>query len=585
MAYDGIVLHNVLFELNNKIIGGRIEKIYQPEKDEIRLHIIKNGEKYQLLLSSNPSQPRIHLSRSKKKNPPQPSMFCMLLRKYLTSGKIIRLSQPGFERILDISIQAKNELGDNVIYRLIIEIMGKHSNVIFINENNKILDSIKRVSSDMSRIRQVMPGLCYVYPPSHNKKNPLVLNREQILDLLLNYPSNDRMLYKAITNIFSGISYPVSREIIFRAGFDVDIPYSQMSDEGFCKIADCAYDIFNQVKKCDFCPTMWIYHDNPVDFSSLNLNINQPMEKFCDDSISHILDKYYSTKELIQKLNQKISNVKKIINKNLERCYKKLGIQLDTLNKVKNRDQLKKKGELLTANIYRINKGLKQIELADYYNNNQPIIIKLKENLTPAQNAQKYFKAYAKAKNSYKIVSQQLKINKVEINYLESQLDNLDKCSSIDDVEEIIYELKKERYIKDKQNKAKRPIVRSQPMHFVSSDKIDIYVGKNNAQNDYLTLKFAGNDDLWLHVKDVPGSHVIIRCKGKDIPDNTLIEAAHLAAYYSRAKNSSNIAVDYTLKKNVKKPKGAKPGMVIYENYRTVFVTPDKEIIDGLDIV
>ncbi|WP_058485304.1 Rqc2 family fibronectin-binding protein [Defluviitalea phaphyphila] len=583
MALDGIVISNIVYEIKKFMLYGRIDKIYQPETDEIVLSIRSEKNNYKLLLTSHNNYPRLHITNQKKKNPSTPPMFCMILRKHILGGRLINVIQPDFERIIEFHIETLNEMGDLCTKKLIVEIMGRHSNIILVDDNNKILDSIVHVSKDKSSVREVLPGKKYIKPPSQNKLNPLLIDNYG--DYLKGLKGTK--LQKSIYQSFSGISPIIASEICHRSNLDPSLPLEKLTYENKKTISKVMNNIFSIIKNNLFTPQIIFdpANNNPIEFSSIDITqfIGYKKQEF--DSISYVIETYYSEKDRMSRIKQKSSDIHKIIQNNLERCYKKKDLQLKQLKDISNREELRIYGELITANIYSISKGMNSFHTINFYDENQPeITIPLDPLLTPAENAQKYFKQYNKAKRTYTALNKQLKQTEEEIIYLESLLSAIQSSTDENDINDIRQELKEQGYIKNKKRNKIKEIEKSKPLHFVSKEGFDIYVGKNNRQNDELTLRFANPTDLWLHTKDIPGSHVIIKTKNKEVPKNTLILAANLAALHSKAKNSSNVPVDYTFKKHVRKPNGAKPGMVIYDNQKTIYVTPDELKIQQLKI-
>lgn len=584
MALDGFSIASIISELKNTVLGGRIDKIYQPEKDEIVLNIRSNKNLYKLMLTANASSPRIHFTNIQKDNPINAPLFCMVLRKHLSSGKIIDITQPNFERIVNIHIESINELGDYSEKILILEIMGKHSNIILIDENGKILESIKHISFDKSSVREVLPSKQYVLPPSNDKENIFNINFQNFKDKIINAKMQIQpFIYKS----YNGISPLLASEICLRANLDCSLECSCLNTTQIKNLYNVISEILDYVKQNKFSYSIILDENKKlIDFTPFDFKLFKSFEKVEFDSISSLLEYFYKTKDLTYRLNQKSQDLKKLISQNIERCIKKKQIQEKTLKDIENRDKLKLYGELLTANIYAIKKGMKEIILNNFYSENyEEIKIKLDENLTPSENAQKYFKKYNKEKRTFIAMQEQIRQNDEELLYLESVLNSVNTCLDEYDIKEIRAELAEQGFVKrqksNKDNRQKNQ-KKAKPMHFISSDGFDIYVGKNNTQNDELTLRFAKSLDMWFHTKDIAGSHVIVVANGKEIPDTTLNEAAHLAAFYSKASNSSLVPVDYTPKKFVKKPNGAKPGMVIYETNKTAYVTPNEEIITSL---
>ncbi|RCX09306.1 putative ribosome quality control (RQC) complex YloA/Tae2 family protein [Anaerobacterium chartisolvens] len=587
MPFDGVVTKCVAGELSDAIAGGRVEKIFQPETDEIIIGIRAKGCNQKLLLSANPNYPRIHLTGILKENPAVPPVFCMLLRKHLSGGKILSVEFADFERIITLKIESTNELGDLSVKNLIIEIMGRHSNIILTNSEDKILDAIKHVDSDISRVREIMPARPYSLPPPQDKTSPEALETEGFFSV--RGRDEKQGLGKYILSTVKGFSPLLCSEVCLRSGIDEKTPVSEITPETAASLEKTLSDVICGIRKNEFFPCLIpgeSADDKPVDFHCIRLCQWENIRYF--PSISEVLDTYYSTRDNAERLKQKKSDVYKVLNNNLDRCNKKLAMHEQKLRDVSNREKLQLYGELITANIYCIPKNAKSVSLQNYYSESEEYLdIAMDETLTPQQNAQRYFKQYSKAKNTFMYVSRQLEEAQSELEYLESVLTLLENCKSLKEIDEVRDELIEQGYCsskKKKNKKAKRPLPDSKPFRFKSSDGIDILVGKNNKQNDLLTLKLAASNDIWLHTRNIPGSHVIIRRLGRDIPDKTLLEAAVLASYHSRAKNSSSVPVDYTSVKNVKKPSGAKPGMVIYDNFKTVVATPDEQLAQRLKV-
>lgn len=559
MAFDGITVANIAHELNKKLTGGRIDKAYQPESDEIILLVRSNGVNYRLLITANASHPRIHLTEKNKDNPLTAPMFCMVLRKHLTGGRIVCIEQPDFERIINIKINSLNEMGDMTEKTLIVEIMGKHSNIILADENGVILDCIKHVSHALSSVREVLPGKIYAPAPSQNKINPLELEKEQFLRATANIP-----IYQAYT----GISPIIGKEIMHRSqvnNSDIFIEFKKIMD------GVTAGNYSNEV----------IFDDKnkPVEFSCFEMLLYKDSLKKQFGSASEMLEYFYDRRDSTARISQKSQDLRKLVQLNIDRCLKKRDIQQNTLEEIKDRAQLKMYGELLTSNIYMLKKGMDKFTTTNFYDEACPeITIELDVNRTPSENAQLYFKKYNKQKRTFDALQVQIAQNDSELDYLEGVMSAVFSSSDEADINEIRDELAEQGFAKRrKQAKGGQKPKKTFPLLFKSSDGFDIYVGKNNKQNDELTLRFAMSDDIWLHTKDIPGSHVIIRLNGRSVSETAVEEAANLAAFYSKAKNGSNVPVDYTPRKNVKKPSGAKPGFVIYEKNKTVYVTPDEK--------
>ena len=577
LALDGIFLYSIAEELKNSILNGKVEKVNQPEKDEIILSIKKDRNNYKLLISASPVYPRIHLTNISKENPMTAPMFCMLLRKHLNSSKLINIRQLDTDRVLFLDFESKDELGFNSIYSLVIEIMGRHSNITLIrHRDNIIMDSIKHVTPEINSIRCLYPGIPFVFPPASEKLSPLNYTYD---DLVTFVREKDIKLDKNFcSKVFTGISTQFSKEIFYR----ISKSNIQLNIDNLSEIYMELENIFKEIKNNNFFFALYSQENEIKDFYCLELTNLEDTQCKNYSSASELLDHYYSCKDKKDRLNSKSSNLLKLINNNLDRCYKKLNILESILKECKKKDNYKIYGELLTANIYNIKQGEEKVSVLNYYSENEEYIdVKLDPNKTPSQNIQRYFKKYNKLKKSEESAFIQIKAAKEEIDYLQSVFTSIKNAEDYKSIDDIKKELMETGYIKfKKQGKKKEKL--SKPMHFLSSEGLDIYVGKNNIQNDYLTLKFANNHDIWLHTKEIPGSHVIIKTT-KDFSEKTIEEAANLAAYYSKAKDSSKVAVDYTEIKHVHKPNGAKPGMVIYYTNKTIYITPEKPILERID--
>ena len=587
MALDGLVIHSIVNELHNKLLGGKIDKVYQPENDEVVLHIRNNKENFKLVLSCSASNPRVYLANNyKKENPINAPMFCMLFRKYIQGGNIVDISQVGFERIIKISVESFDELKEKTTKDIIIEIMGRHSNIILTHSlDNKIIDSAKRIPPSVSRVRQILPGQTYILPPAQDKLNPIDnIDIDSFKNTLNNFDSS---IFKAIYSKFLGISPVIAKEICFRADVFENSSVNEISSEDINKVYNEFISLFKDIKNNIYNPSMVIDEsiDKVLDFSCINLNQFSNLSIINDDSISKILENYYATKDIKDRIHQRSSDLRKSISIKLDRLYNKLNKQQNELLESENADIYKVKGELITSYIYMIEKGMENIEVPNFYDPEyKNIKISLNKNFTPSENAQKYFKKYNKMKTAKKEITSQVEITKEEVNYLENILLSIENCETLAELMDIREELTKVGYLRGKINNKKETKLTTKPHEFISSDGFKILVGKNNKQNDHLTLKIASNDDIWMHTKNIPGSHVIIKTDGKEVSDETIFEGAMLAAYFSKSKLSSQVPVDYTKKKNIKKPNGAKPGMVIYETNSTIYVTPTEELVAKLKI-
>lgn len=580
MPFDGIILSCIKKELNTKLIQGRVDRIYQPGKKDITITIRQPGENFRLYISAHPRMARTHLTSESKKNPITPPAFCMLLRKYWEGGRILDIQQDNLERILSINVQNIDEFGLIATTELICEFMGKHSNIILVRNDDgfkKILGSVIHIYPEVNRVRTILPGEKYIEPPPQEKFLPLYFNQSQALFKERFYELADMPINKALVSLIQGVGPLTVEELALRAQIDPNNPAGNLPSEAFSRLWQILLDFKDTIYKEDFTPSLLQdSQGNDLDFSALLL-AEKEKEGFLVKtytSPSELLDHFYYKLEkkqqakeiknlLFQKTNQELSRGKK--------KYNKIKEELKKADKAENH---KMKGEVLNAYLFKVKKGVDSVELPNFYDpEGKDIKITLDPSLDPAGNAQKYFKKYKKALTAQKELSKRFKSTEEEISYLESILLSLENAdlSTLEDIKE---ELKQVGYVKDekgsKQHKKREP----EPLIFISADGIPIYVGKNNRQNEFLTLKKAGKDDLWFHVKDMPGSHVVVPYASP--PDKTIQEAALLAAYYSKGKNSANVPVDFTRIKNVRKPKGAKPGMVIYDSNKTLYITPQK---------
>lgn len=583
MPFDGSVVSSIVHELNNKLYNGKIDKVYQPEKDELLICIRCFRDSYKLLISASSTYPRVHLTEESKSNPSVPPSFCMLLRKHLIGGRIVQIRQPGFERIIEIDIDSADEMGYSTHKTLTAEIMGRHSNIIFIDKpTGKIIDSIKRINFEISSVREILPGRIYEYPPSGGKTNPLTATKESFLSGISDM-SGSIKAEKYLMNRYNGISPAVARDICLKANLDSDADLTDCSSEQLESLFIAFSKFQSAAANAVFRPNI-VYKDGKAsDFSCFILDIYKgyDLEEFA--GISEAAERFFHQKDQKDRMKQKSGDIHKIIVNRLDRCYKKLEILSGELQEAEGSEKYKIYGDLIMSNLYNLQQGKEKVRLQNYYSpEGEYLEIQMDPRLSPSANAQKYYKHYNKSKNAIDKINAQLEENRQEIMYLETQLDNLDKCTEELELEEIRNELAEQGYLKSRKSIKNKKAKLSKPMRFLSSTGFEIFVGKNNVQNDYLTLKFAENQDIWLHTKDIPGSHVIIKTAGKAVDDATLEEAANLAAFYSKGRMSSKVPVDYTRKKNVKKPGGAKPGMVIYDNYFTMYITPDGSKINNI---
>ncbi|MHA9741865.1 Rqc2 family fibronectin-binding protein [Robinsoniella peoriensis] len=563
MALDGIVIANMVQELNDTICGGKINKIAQPENDELMLTIKNQKNQYRLLISAGASLPLIYLTQINKPSPMTAPNFCMLLRKHIGSGKILRVWQPGLERIINFEIEHLNELGDVCRKTLVVEIMGKHSNIIFCNEEGMIIDSIKHVSLQMSSVREVLPGRTYFIPETQHKWNPLEVSAETFVTEVSAKPM---ALAKALYTTFTGISPLTAEEICHRASLESAQSANSFSELELTHLYRIFSFIMEDVKNGTFTPNIIFQGEEPVDFSSIQLTQYQDKTTAKYPTISEVLENYYAVKNTITRIRQKSSDLRRIVQTALERNRKKYDLQLKQLKDTEKRDKHKVYGELINTYGYNLEPGAKKLEALNYYTN-EMITIPMDPTLTPQENAKKNFDKYNKLKRTFEALTDLIEETQDEIKHLESISTSLDIALSEEDLVQVKEELMDYGYIKRKYT-GKKVKITSKPFHYLSSDGYHMYVGKNNFQNDELTFKIATGNDWWFHAKGAPGSHVIVKANNEELPDRTFEEAARLAAYYSKNRSAEKVEIDYVEKKHVKKTNGGKPGFVIYHtNY------------------
>lgn len=613
MALDGITIAAVVHELNQTIADGRIYKIAQPENDELLLTIKHPNGQQRLLISAGASLPFVYLTQDNKPSPMTAPNFCMLLRKHIQNGRIISITQPGLERIVRIGIEHLNDMGDLCQKTLVIELMGKHSNIIFLDDKEMVIDSIKHISGLVSSVREVLPGRDYFIPETQDKMNPLILTsevqsktnhqalpadtiRHNLTDdnqtIFLSHIKNKPMpLSKALYTTFTGISPMTAEEICFRASVDSALPANTLDEDTLLHVFHHFVWLLDDVKACCFTPNIVYSHTKnrndlslehadasmmPIEFSAIKLQQYADLPCMEDASVSRILETYYAKRNVVTRIRQKSVDLRKIAQTALERNVKKYELQLKQLRDTEKKDKYKVYGELINTYGYGLEPGCKSFEALNYYTN-ENITIPLDPLLTPAENAKKYFDKYNKLKRTDEALSTLIKETKDEVAHLESILTSMDIALQEEDLSQIKEELVESGYIKRKgRGNAKKERVKSKPFHYISSDGYHIYVGKNNYQNEELTFKFATGGDWWFHAKGIPGSHVILKSDNeKDIPIRTFEEAGKLAAYYSKGRGQEKVEIDYTEKKNVKKPGGGKPGFVVYYTNYSLMIDSD----------
>lgn len=580
MAFDGITIAAIVNELNKVLIGGRIFKIAQPEKDELILTIKNNKEQYRLQISAGASLPLIYLTSSNKVSPPSAPAFCMLLRKHISNGRITKIYQPGLERVINFEIEHLNEMGDLCTKVLVVELMGKHSNIIFCDDENKIIDSIKHINIQMSSVREVLPGREYFIPMTIDKVNPLNADYDTFKKLI---NSKALILSKALYNSFTGISPVAAEDIINLADLDSSLTANCLNDTEIYHLYNVFSNYMTDVKECNFNPVIYYKDDAPVEFSAFPLSVFNHETSVSYSSISELLEKYYAEKDLITRIRKRSTDLRQIVNTALSKSLKKYDLQLKQLDDTKKREKYKIYGELLTAYGYNVPEGAKELKCLNYYDNTE-ITIPLNSDMSALDNAKKYFDKYSKLKRTYEALSEIILETKKESEHLESISTALDIATDENDLKAIKEELIEYGYIKRKYSDKKSKFT-NKPIHIVISEDYEIYIGKNNFQNEEVSFKIASGNDWWFHTKTIPGSHVVVKSKTDELPDKLYEIAGGLAAYFSKARNQEKVEIDYTQKKNLKRVNGAAPGFVIYHtNYSMVCKPVSPEEIDTTDI-
>lgn len=584
MALDGAFLHTIKAQIESEAMGSRIDKIYQPSREEVVLVLRSRGWVGKLLLSAGADSPRIHFTQSEMENPKVPPMFCMLLRKHLSGGKLVAVRQLGMDRVLYLDFETTNELGDSVTITVAVEIMGRHSNVIVVGPDGKILDAVKRIDREMSGVRPILPGMTYTLPPQQQKLNLLTAERAQIKESVLNAKGLD--LSKSIAAAFEGFSAVLAREAAFYATHGQEADKTKLTDDQWDRLLFYLGRLReNLLENRNTYTVIYDQSGKPKDFSFVEIKQYAAlMQSRTFETPSALLDSFYSERVRIERMKQRSNDLLKMLLTTTERISRKLAAQREELEQCGDREQLKIYGDLISSNLYTMQKGQPSVTLCDFYHDNEEVQIKLDPALTPVQNAQKYYKEYRKAATAEKMLTTLIEQGEQELLYIDSVFDAVSRTAGESELLEIRQELSEQGYIKNYKNKNK--MLKSQPpLKYRSSDGYLIYCGRNNKQNDKLTLRDAGKDDIWMHTQGFAGSHVIIVTDGKtldELPDRTVEEAAMIAAYNSRARDAALVPVDYTQVRNVKKPNGAKPGMVIFDHYFTLYVTPVAEQVKAL---
>lgn len=590
MPLDAICLGAVTNELNTVLTGCRIEKVYQPDRDEIVIQTRGQGGARRLLVSIAAGTPRVHFIETARENPAVPPMFCMLLRKHVQGAKIAAVTQPAVERMLSIELDTTDEMGVACKKHLICELMGKHSNVVLCGEDNRIIDAMRRVDGDLSGKRQVLPGLFYRMPPAQDKHDPFAVSGVGLAAAAAQ-ADGEQTLDRFLLNTLLGFSPLLCRELAFRATGDTAKPLGTLSDEERNRLAKVYDDFLAYIEEKRWKPFLLTKSEDSAVFDFTFLPVTQYeglMNVTQYESFSSLLAAFFEKKGRVERMTRRSSDLHKAVVNARDRLARKLSAQKKELASAHDREKYKRTGELITANLYQLEKGMNKAKVIDYYNKDcQEVEISLDVRLTPQQNAQKYFKLYTKSKTAEEVLTEQIRQGSIELDYLESVLVQLGEAETERDLTQLREELTLSGVLSAKQTrnkKGRQKPVQAKPFHYRTTDGFDIFAGKNNLQNDLLTLKIAFKSDIWFHTQKIHGSHVILVTDGREPTEQAMTEAAMIAAYHSKARLSSMVPVDYTQVRQVKKPAGAKPGMVIYHVYQTAYVTPDETVIEKLRI-
>ena len=583
MPIDAVFLESLRCELQEQLLACRVDKVQQPERDTILLSMRGPNGGGKLLLTASPNHPRIQLTSLSFENPAQPPMFCMLLRKHLTGGRLVSISQPPLERLVELTFDCIDEMGTPCQKKLILEIMGRNSNLILTGADGRILDCLRRVDFEMSEQRQVLPGLYYHLPPTQGKRSPWDASEEELRALLC-AQKTQKMADSFLLETFGGLSPLLCRELAYAVFGQVDLDLSQLTDAQREDAAGKLFAAFDQLHTGKRTPVILVRDERPWDFTCIpirqyeGLIVQEPQPSF-----SALLDTFYAKRDSLERMRQKTQALRKTLTNLHNRTARKLANQQKELEATFDREHLRRLGDIVTANLHVISRGQARLTAVDFYDPEmKEIDIPLNPAISPQQNAAKFYKDYQKAKTAEKVLTEQIAKGEAELSYLASVLDELSRVESEREMQDIRQELSEGGYLRETGQKKKMKLPASKPMVFRSSDGFEILVGRNNRQNDLLTCKLAQKQDIWLHTQKIHGSHVIIACAPETPPDRTVTEAMQLAAYFSQAREGQNVPVDYTRVKNVKKPAGAKPGMVIYDHYSTAVVTPDAALAEKL---
>ena len=568
MSFDAIVTRALTDEFNNNYIGARVDKIYQTEKDEIMINMRSKDGSFKVLVSASSNNPRFYVSKISKENPSEAPLFSMILRKNLSGSKLVKVEQFGFDRAAQFVFSGYNEFHEEALYYLVVEIMGKYSNIVLCNENHKVIDAIKRVSTVMSSKREIEPGLIYERPPVFDRVSPISVDEEDLKNMMTN--NADLELRDFLMRSFLGLSTEIANKIIFDAAIDDKNLLKNLDENDTNKFISSFIKTFEEVKEKNYSFNIYKLSERKSAYNAISLNQYASLEKENFSCISELLDKYYYEKDQKDRIAQRSQNMRHTISANLKRAKNKLQKQKEEMLESANREAYKVYADLISSNIHKISKGLKEIKLENFYDNMNEISVPLDQKLSAVQNAQKYYKRYQKMKQREIVLEKQIENTEDEINYLELVSDAIDRTDDVKNLDEIYFELIKNNYIKkDKKIKNKPKKIAIHSIDYDDTSKV--YYGKNNLQNEYITFKVADKNDVWMHVKGFPGSHVVIKCDGYP-SDELLLFAAEIAAKNSKAKDSNKVDVDFTTRKNVKKHPSGKTGLVNYVNFKTITV-------------
>ncbi len=568
MSFDGIVTRALTDEFNTKYIGARVDKIYQTEKDEIMINMRSKDGAFKVLISASSNNPRFYVSKVTKENPTEAPLFSMILRKNLSGSKLLRVEQFGFDRAVSFVFKGYNDFHEEALYYLVVEIMGKYSNIILLNEDHKIIDAIKRVSTLMSREREIEPSLIYERPPVFDRLSPMDVDEDLLKDMISK--KLDEEVKDFLMKSFLGLSTEIVSKILFDAALDESYLLKNLDDKAIDKLAKAFTNTFDKLSANNYSFNIYKLSERKSVYNAIYLDQYASVDKESFDSISELLDKYYYEKDQKDRITQRSQNMRHTISANLKRAKNKLQKQKEEMLESANREAYKVYADLISSNIHKITKGLKEITLENFYDNMNELVVPLDQKLSSVQNAQRYYKRYQKMKQREIVLEKQIENTEDEIKYLELVTDAIERTEDVKNLDEIYFELVKNGYIKkDKKikNKAKKIAIHS----IDYDDTSKVYYGKNNLQNEYITFKVADKNDVWMHVKGFPGSHVVIKCDGYP-SDDLLVFAAKIAAKNSKAKDSNKVDVDFTTRKNVKKHPSGKTGLVNYVNFKTITV-------------